>query len=245
MKKLIKNPLFYLSFILVLVLAFQIVSFVRAAFQEPSSGFPDGSAPAPLDTGSSEQTKFGKLNIDIGVAEALEILGGGTLCLPDGAGNRVCKGAWNQIGQWSRSGSDIYYDAGNVAVGTADPLGYKFYVNGEAFAVTGWSSSDIQLKENIVQLTGVLERLQNIRGVKFDWRTTEFPDRGLPEGREIGFIAQEVEKVFPELVSTDNDGYKALSYGHLTAILLEAIKEQQVQINELTSRLQKLEGLSN
>ena len=249
MKKLVKNPLFYLSSILVLILAFQVVGFVRAAFEEPSAGFPSGFAPAPLDTGDLAQTKEGKLIINTGTAEAFEILGGGTFCLPSVPGGSVdCKGAWNQIGgqtPWTISGSDIYYDTGDVAIGTDDPQGYKLYVNGEAFAVSGWSSSDIRLKENIVQLTEILEKLQDVRGVKFNWRTAEFPDRGLPEGREIGFIAQEVEKVFPELVSTDSDGYKALSYGRLTAILLEAIKEQQVQIDELTTRLQKLEGLSN
>ena len=250
MKKLIKNPLFYLSFILVLVLAFQIVNFVRAAFQEPSAGFPSGSAPAPLDTSDLQQTKFGKLFIDVSAEtnkEAFEILGGGTICLPSVPGGSVeCWGAWDQIGQWNRFGSnDIYYDGGNVAIGTDDPMGYNLYVNGDAFALSGWESSDVRLKKNINQLTGALEKLLDLRGVSYEWRTDEFSERGLSEEKHIGLIAQEVEKMFPELVSTDNYGYKALSYGRLTAILLEAIKEQQVQIDELTSRLQKLEGLSN
>ncbi len=52
---------------------------------------------------------------------------------------------------------------------------------------------------------------------------------GLPKDKQIGLIAQEVEKVFPELVSTDSEGYKSIAYGKLTAVLIEAIKELQQQ----------------
>ncbi|MFA5929114.1 MAG: tail fiber domain-containing protein, partial [Candidatus Margulisiibacteriota bacterium] len=57
------------------------------------------------------------------------------------------------------------------------------------------------------------------------WRTSEFPKHGFSKEKQIGFIAQEVEKVLPELVATDKEGNKLLSYEKLTPVLVEAIKE--------------------
>ena len=64
---------------------------------------------------------------------------------------------------------------------------------------------------------------------------------GFTEANQMGFIAQEVEKVFPELVFTDKQGYKAVDYPKIMPVLVEAIKDQQVQINELKQKLENLE----
>ncbi len=61
-------------------------------------------------------------------------------------------------------------------------------------------------------------------------------------GAQVGLIAQEVEQAVPEVVRTDREGYKSLDYGHLTAVLIEAVKEQQGLIDDLRSRLATLEG---
>jgi len=92
-------------------------------------------------------------------------------------------------------------------------------------------SSDKSLKTNIVPIPNALERLQQLNGVSFNWKATGRADDGL--------IAQEVEKVFPELVSTDSAGLKSVAYGNLVGVLVEAIKEQQKQIDELKSKLAK------
>lgn len=145
--------------------------------------------------------------------------------------------------QWTATTTGIYYDGGHVAIGTAgDPGTYELYVQGQTFSTAGWESSDSRLKKNVAGMTNVLNKVLNLTGVYYDWRTKEYPDRGLPEGRQIGLIAQDVEKVFPELVNTDGDGYKALAYDKLTAVLLEAIKEQQAQIETLNARLEALEN---
>lgn len=85
----------------------------------------------------------------------------------------------------------------------------------------------------LITLYNTLSKIQQLRGVSYYWRTNEFPDRDFNTSKQIGVIAQEVENIFPELVKTDNEGYKSMDYMSLTAVLLEAIKEQQAQIEQL------------
>ena len=92
--------------------------------------------------------------------------------------------------------------------------------------------SDETLKTNIVGITNAVEKVQQLRGVEFDWISNG--------AHSVGVIAQDVEKVLPDLVETRADGKKAVDYSKLTAVLIEAVKEQQVQINELKSRLDEL-----
>jgi hypothetical protein len=108
-------------------------------------------------------------------------------------------------------------------------------VNGTAYCSGGaWSGSDIRRKKNIVPLSGnTLDKVLKLRGVKFDWKQEESKEIKFPKERQIGLIAQEVEKEFPELVSTDGLGYKAVAYDRFTAVLLEAIKAQQKEIELL------------
>lgn len=154
-------------------------------------------------------------------------------------------------GQYIVDNADFTMDtAGNIGIGTSSPGSYKLYVNGPIFATNLHSpgtpgtndNSDIRLKKNVEQLTAASEKLKNIKGVEFDWRVDEFPDKKLPDGKQIGMIAQEVEKEFPELVSTDSDGYKSIFYDKFTAVLLEAIKEQSSEIASLKKRIEALEA---
>jgi hypothetical protein len=72
-----------------------------------------------------------------------------------------------------------------------------------------------------------------LRGVTFDWDRDAFKERNFPEGRRIGFLAQELEQVLPELVNTGADGYKSVSYAGVVPVLVEAMKAQQKQIEEM------------
>lgn len=69
--------------------------------------------------------------------------------------------------------------------------------------------------------------------MSFDWNVEEYPGMGLKDGRQIGLVAQDVEKALPELVSKDKDGYKAISYTKLTAVLVEAVKELKTENESL------------
>ena len=129
---------------------------------------------------------------------------------------------------------------GNVGIGTANPS-YTLHVNGEIYSSGGYAGSDIRWKKNITLLENSLGNVLKLQGVSYEWKTEEYKDKNFDEGKQIGLIAQEVEKVIPELVSTDNEGYKAVSYEKLTAVLVEAIKEQQKKIAELENRIKMLE----
>ena len=93
------------------------------------------------------------------------------------------------------------------------------------------SASDENLKENIHTIEDPLTKVVQIRGVNFDWKETQKPS--------VGVIAQEVEKVFPELVA--NGEKKTVNYNGLIGLLIEVVKEQQTQINSLNERLSRLE----
>lgn len=69
-------------------------------------------------------------------------------------------------------------------------------------------TSDQRFKKNITPISSALDKVEKLQGVTFDWRIGEFMNRNFPEGKQVGFIAQEVEKILPEVVTTDNDGYK-------------------------------------
>jgi hypothetical protein len=122
--------------------------------------------------------------------------------------------------------------------------GQTLHINGVTWCTSGtWSGSDIRWKKNIETLNNPLPKLSRLRGVTFDWRSQgETNNMKFPEGRQIGIVAQELEKEFPELVTTDKDGYKATAYDKFTAVLLEAIKAQQKEIEELKSEVLALKG---
>ena len=93
------------------------------------------------------------------------------------------------------------------------------------------TTSDENLKDNIRTIEDPLAKVVQIRGVNFDWKENQKPS--------VGVIAQEVEKVFPELVA--NGEKKTVNYNGLIGLLIEVVKEQQTQINSLNERLSKIE----
>jgi len=97
------------------------------------------------------------------------------------------------------------------------------------------SCSDLRLKKDIKPLKSALSTLGKLQGKSYRWKDNNEPD--------IGLIAQELEKVIPELVKTDDKGYKSIVYQKLTAVLIEAVKEQQQEINHLSDRIALLEGI--
>ena len=112
--------------------------------------------------------------------------------------------------------------------GTTNP-NYTLHVNGTAYCTTGWSGSDERWKKNIESLENSLGKVIHLHGVSYDWRIDEYPDQGFTEGRQIGLVAQDVEEIIPEIVHTNDDGYKSISYDKLAAVLVEAVKELKAE----------------
>jgi hypothetical protein len=114
-------------------------------------------------------------------------------------------------------------------------------VNGKLIVSSLGSASDERYKRNIQPLQLSLEKVTKLTGVSYDWKTEEYSGKGFTEGRQIGLIAQDVEKVLPELVQADENGYLAIAYDKLVPVLIEAVKEQQTSIKQKDSRIEKLE----
>jgi hypothetical protein len=136
----------------------------------------------------------------------------------------------------------------NVGIGTTTPTD-KLHVIGD-LRITGvarkpgggsWtSSSDMRLKKKLTALTQALERLLELRGVQFEWKEPE--KMGNLSGPQTGLIAQEVEKVFPDWVSSDREGYKELTIRGFEALAIEALRELKNEVDDVKKRLDKIEG---
>jgi hypothetical protein len=134
----------------------------------------------------------------------------------------------------------VILENGFVGMGNSAPS-VRLQVNGDIIANSIAGSSDARFKTNITAIENPLQKVLQLRGVNFDWKTKEFPARSFSENRSLGFIAQEVEKVLPEVVQTEKnaEGFKSVQYDKVVALLVEAVKEQQKQINSLKAELKK------
>ncbi|NOZ02825.1 MAG: tail fiber domain-containing protein, partial [Deltaproteobacteria bacterium] len=127
---------------------------------------------------------------------------------------------------------------GDIRVGTGTTGCVK---DRDGTVIAGTCSSDARLKKDITPFDPVLDKLSGLRPVNYRWRTNEFPDRHFGNGQSYGLIAQEVEKVMPDLVTEDEDGYKAVRYSKLPLVLLEAVRELKTENDMLRARIERLE----
>ena len=159
--------------------------------------------------------------------------------LAQGAFNKANTALANTTGTLSGS----LYITGALGVGTI----YSG-TTGEIRAtneITAFYSSDERLKENIKKIDNALYKLRKVRGVVFDWKDEVIEKRGGEDNyfvrkHDIGVIAQEVEAILPEIVATRDDGFKAVKYEKIVPLLIEAIKAQQRQIDQIQATLAKL-----
>lgn len=152
---------------------------------------------------------------------------------------------------WMGSNSTTIYQngTGNVAIGSFGSGDYRLYINGSIYASSGWYSSDMKFKENISSIESPLNKILNIQGVSFNWKTKEYKEKEFPEGKHYGVIAQDIEKVLPEVVKTVKvklndkeleEEEKSVAYFELIPILIEAIKEQAQKIERLKEAIAAL-----
>jgi len=158
-----------------------------------------------------------------------------TLTIPDATGTIA-------IGQQVLTSSNVQFantQLSSLGVGTASSGNAgEIRATGNIFA---FYTSDKNLKENIVAIPNALQKVDQIRGVTFDWTDAEITKRGGEDGyfirkNDVGVIAQEVEAVLPEVVGTNGDGYKAVKYELIIPLLIEAIKELKAEVETLKSK---------
>ncbi|PJJ54462.1 tail fiber domain-containing protein [Hymenobacter chitinivorans] len=129
---------------------------------------------------------------------------------------------------------------GNVGVGTTNPA-YKLDVAG-IIRGNNVAVSDVRFKQNIRPLSGALATVLAMRGVRYTWNALGVQHGGIAGAEQVGVLAQEIEKIYPELVSTDAQGYKAVNYAQLTPVLLEALKELHAQLDAQTQRAERAQA---
>jgi hypothetical protein len=130
---------------------------------------------------------------------------------------------------------------GAAAVTGALTVGGAAAVTGAITAggnITAFFSSDERLKENVVNISNPLEKLALLNGVTFDWKDSYIESQGgldamFVRKNDVGIIAQDLEKVLPQLVAERSDGYKAVKYDRIVALLIEAVKELKAEVDSL------------
>lgn len=158
---------------------------------------------------------------------------------------------------------NLHFGTGNLIGMTIDPTGRlglgimptsnQLKVNGNASKSTpgNWlGNSDARLKKNIITLDPeeTLSKLLMLRGVTYVWNDTLI-EMHRPQGIQYGLLAQDIQKIFPQLVLEDSNGYLQTSYGTFDPMILEGIRyidqeteSMQVEVNELMRRMGKLEN---
>jgi hypothetical protein len=217
---------------------------------------PGGPAPpqAYIVSGEPALRKFEGTNGTTGAIFAFYSAAAGTAGAPI---------TWTQIAElngasdvWfspSGNNSDFFINSGgSTGIGTTGPRD-KLEVAGElrvmdcvknsgGTQIAGTCPSDARLKTNIEPFSPVLDRLTALQPVHFDWKSAEYPDYHFGDQRSYGLIAQEVERQFPELVSEDKQGFKAVNYSELPLLLLQGIRDLNAENHSLREENQKMEA---
>ncbi|MFH1662202.1 MAG: tail fiber domain-containing protein [Candidatus Falkowbacteria bacterium] len=176
-----------------------------------------------------------------GFGNDLSTIGGWEMSMfaPDNPANPnvggITFGKMSSDGAFTFTPNMVVKNNGNVGIGTINPNVALDVVGSIEYTGTITDVSDIRLKENIKPVINALEKIQEINGVYFNMIDT-------PGEKEIGVIAQDVQKVLPEAVNIvdEENGYIGVSYPHLIPVLIEAIKEQQNQIKDLEEKVDLL-----
>lgn len=137
-----------------------------------------------------------------------------------------------RVGIGTSAPFELLHVDGNVRIGSC-----VYQTDGDVACV-----SDARFKDHVRALPHVLDQLVALEPVQFSWRADEFPERNFATHDSTGLVAQEVERVLPELVTTDAEGYKAVNYGKLPLLAVQAIKELKEKNDVLERRLAALES---
>jgi hypothetical protein len=103
-----------------------------------------------------------------------------------------------------------------------------------------FAGSDVRFKKNITPITGALDIVQSIEAVRFNYKCDEFQEYQFSSKAQIGFLAQNIEAQLPELVATDDKGYRHVNYSQMTPVLTQAIQELAAKVDSQEKTIEKL-----
>lgn len=180
-------------------------------------------------TTASTNTTSGALRVSggVGISGALHVGGSGNFTGVNSSGLVSITLATGTALNVTSTQASTSRTTGAVTVAGGVGIQGSLNVGGD---VTAYASSDKKLKNNITNIPNALTKVSAINGVTFDWN--ELSDK---TGSDVGLIAQEVESVLPQVVTTRDDGIKALRYEKVVPLLVEAIKELQKRVEQLES----------
>lgn len=196
-------------------------------------GFPEGPVPGYAEL-------VGSLYIN-GSDDAHQQLKFGAPYSGEGIGSNRGSSSSNGLVFYTANQNRLYItNSGNVGIGTTAPA-YKLDVDGSIRCNGSYYSSDRRYKTNIQTLGGAMGKIMAMRGTSYDFNA-EHLAKGFPVGKQVGFIAQDMQNVMPELVKADDDGMLAVNYVGVIPVLVEALKEQHEVIAEKETRIAALEA---
>jgi len=205
----------------------------------------DGAYNVFLGTLAGYSNVSGQQNVIIGYRAGVGVSGNGNVLIGSHAGYGM-SGSNKLYIENSTSGTPLIYgdfDSESIGLGTTTPGAYRLYVNGDAYATGLWVSSDKQFKTAGKEINSALEKVVAIKGHAYEFKQNVGLKK-FSEGTHFGFYAQELQKVLPELVREDEDGYLAVNYIEMIPVLTEALKElvdKQTKLDVYEQRLNKIE----
>lgn len=151
----------------------------------------------------------------------------------------------DQTGIFHPSSNVLAFTVGGSEKGRFTGGTYALTVYGNALSSGAWVTSDLRYKKNIAEIKDPLNRILQLQGRTYEFKTDEFQSLSFNPGSNLGFIAQDLAKIFPEAVKADEKGYLAVNYDMLIPVLVEAIKSQQKTIESQNERISNLENNSS
>ncbi len=200
-----------------------------------------------LGAGSGAGNVGGHNNVYVGNNAGASQLGSNNVFIGNGA-DYSGPGQGNLVVANNNSNSLLFgnFTENHLAIGGVTAPGlwnpYTLYVFGEAFSTANWLVSDMNFKEEIEPVKGALAAIDKLEGKTFKYKDG-IRSFKLPKGKQVGFIAQEVEEILPELVRTHQDGTKAVNYDGVIPFLIEAVKELKEIQETYEDRIKTLETL--
>jgi hypothetical protein len=278
MKKTASTISYTVAILAVAVILFAIASRAWAGHESDSNTWygylagnnpPSGDANSFFGSEAGYHTSSGSANVFVGYQAGYNnTTGSNNTYIGQGAGLNNTAGHDNvfigyNAGSHEDGSNKLYIDNCFSGGNCTSPLIYGEFdnrivtINGQVILTAVASLSDMRYKRNIEPLKAPLDKVLRLTGVSYEWRVEDNPGSGFSKGRQIGLIAQDVEAVIPEVVYTNNKGYKSLLYDKLVPVLIEAVKEQQQSIaqksriidehqeliEKLTEKLKKLDKL--